>query len=221
MSEHFDGDNKGPKDAKHYEHIAQQAKEKAESWREYEISDKNQHLIAADIEFAASARKNAEKDRKDIVQPFLDGQKRINGEFKPVIEDINDSEKFMRSLLAKHLAEVERKQREEAARKREEAEKKKREAEALESDPLMGRQAQREAKASSIEADRAERQKPNVSGGGARAIGLRTYYKAEITDPKALVAHYAHRYELIDAAETLANAEIRGAKDKKSVSIPG
>lgn len=219
MTEIFDGDNKGPKDANFYSREADALKERAQSWRDIEINDKNAEQIAADIEKAASLRRDAENDRKELVRPFLDGQNRVNGEYKPVIERIDNLEKFMKNLLTTYMREVKRRQEEEARQKREQAERKKREAEALKDDPLIGRDVQREAKSAAIEADRAERARPNISGGGARAVGLKTRYKARITDVKALVMHYATYPDVIDAAERLANQDIRAAKG--DITIPG
>jgi hypothetical protein len=125
-------------------------------------------------------------------------------------------------LTAFLKAEDERKRAEaEEARLKAEAEAKA--AAMLADDEFVGADMAERAKQADIEAKRAERaaEYNTVAGAeSARAMGLRTYYRAKVLDSKAMVEHFAGHPDVIAAAEKLANAQIRAAKGGP-VSIPG
>lgn len=86
--------------------------------------------------------------------------------------------------------------------------------------------AEREAAEALVEdARNAERAANRAAGdkahanGGSRAMGLRTYYRAEITEPKAALIHYAanQREALLSLLLSLAQADVNQGKRQ----IPG
>jgi hypothetical protein len=67
-------------------------------------------------------------------------------------------------------------------------------------------------------ASRAEHDKAQAKG-GSRAMGLRTVYRAEVTDPKACLIHYVanQREAMLDFLLTLAQTDVLAGKRQ----IPG
>lgn len=85
--------------------------------------------------------------------------------------------------------------------------------------------AQEQAEALVADAKHADREARQIetsrtqARGGTRAMGLRTVWKAHMTDPKAALTHYAtmRRADIIAALQTLADADVREGKR----TIPG
>lgn len=125
---------------------------------------------------------------------------------------------FLDRLAAEKAAEAERLRKEAEAKAQAAAEA----ARAASMDNLEAREA---AEALVEEADEAARIASRAANdkaqakGGSRALGLKTYYRAEITDPKACLFHYAaeRRADLLEFLLGLAQADV----DAKRRGIPG
>ena len=148
------------------------------------------------------AAKSADENRKAAQEPYKQEFDAIQnayniliGKNKSVTGLAIKAEDACNAALKPYLLELDRQQREEAWIAREEAERKQREAmEAMrqrDAANLTERgEAERlvqEAKAAKAAADRAEKAKAHAKG-DARVTGLRTAYRAEMTDLKAAAA---------------------------------
>lgn len=125
---------------------------------------------------------------------------------------------FLDKLAAAKAAEAERLRKEAEAK----AEAARAAAQAAQVDNLESREAA-EAMVEAAEeaariASRAENDKAQAKG-GSRAMGLRTVYRAEITEPKAALIHYAanQREALLGFLLTLAQTDVNAGKRQ----IPG
>lgn len=171
------------------------------------------------LDMARKATKAADDARADEKKPHLDASKAVDAKWKPIItagELIVECCK--KALTPWNIAEANRKAAE-AARARAEAEA---EAEAM-------REAARAASGSLSDAEQlaqaedaakaAERVAKKAEKAASAGLGLRTTYRAELTDPKAAVAHYwsVRRDEFIALVEDLAAKDVRSGKRE----IPG
>ena len=180
------------------------------------------------------AAKEAEALRKGEVKPLDDAkaeiQERFNaliGETKTVTGKTVMAIAAIKSALKPYLLELDRIQREEAAKAREEAEKAEQAARAAmqsrEADNLEQREeAERlvnEAKALNAAASKAEDAKAHAKGDG-RATGLRSVWRAQMNSPfdAAAWAWKSHREELTVFVQGLADRDVR---DLKMRTIPG
>jgi len=180
------------------------------------------------------AAKEAEALRKAEVKPLDDAkseiQERFNaliGETKTVTGKTVMAIAAIKSALKPYLLELDRMQREAAAKAREEAEKAERAAlvamQTRDHENLAEREeAERlvnEAKALNTAASKAEDAKAHAKGDG-RATGLRSVWIAKMINDRdaATWAWQNHRQELIDFIQGLANKDVR---DFKLRSIPG
>lgn len=166
-------------------------------------------------------------------QPFDDGAAEVQARYNPLIEDgktrkgkailaLDMAKKALASWLQKQ--EDEKRAAAEAARK--EAEEKARIAQealrASQVDDLAKREAAealvREAQAAESAATKAENSKAHATG-GTRAIGLRSVWRAEMTDGRAAAGHYwrERRAEVDAFFQGLADADVRAGKRE----IPG
>lgn len=144
------------------------------------------------------AEKAAEAQRKEEAKPFDDGKKAVQAAWKPLLDKCQLASEACKKTLAPWLKKLDDEQRAAAKKAREEAEEAARKAhQAMTSardDDLEGQQIAREmqehAEAAHKLASRADKAKANVAGTG-RAIGLRSYFHAEIVDRRALLNHYA------------------------------
>lgn len=176
------------------------------------------------------AAKEAEEARKAEAKPFDDGKAEVQARYNPLIQKdkglCDKALSAVKDALRPYLLELDRQQREAAARAREEAEQKQREAmEAMrardganleqreEADRLAA-----EAKAAQEAAARAEKAKAHAKGEG-RATGLRTVWKATMVDPRqaAAWAWTMHREEMIGFIQSQADSAVRAGKR----TIPG
>lgn len=179
------------------------------------------------------AAKEAEALRKSEVKPFDDAkaeiQERFNtliGETKTVTGKTVMAIAAIKGALKPYLLELDRIQREAAAKARAEAEKAEQTAlvamQTRSADNLAEREeAERlltEAKAMDAAASKAEAAKAHAKGDG-RATGLRSVWKAQMESQRdsAAWAWNAHREELMAFVQSLADKDVRaGAR-----AIPG
>lgn len=174
------------------------------------------------------AAKDAEALRKEEVKPFDDGkaevQARYNlliGETKTVTGKSVAALDAVKAALKPYLIELDRIQQEAADKARKEAE----EAERVAREAMQSRdhtnleeseEAERlvlEAKSKQADASKAEKTKAHAKGEG-RATGLRTVWKAQMTDEKAAAAWMwtDHRTELMEFVQEQANKAVRAGK---------
>lgn len=215
--------NNPPKDASYYLSELSQFKNAVADWSQGVVTDANAGPLRDLIGKIKGLAKDAEKDRKKLKEPHLEAGKKVDRDFKPVATTADSLTAPLNKMLTEYLrAEDERKRKEaEEARRKAEAEAKA--AQALKDDEFVGAEMAERAEQSELEAKRAakEAETVNVQGNdSSRALGLRTYRSANITNPSMLVGHYASHPDVLEVCEKLANAEIRAAKGGV-VSIPG
>lgn len=144
-------------------------------------------------------KKDADAARADEKRPHDDAGKAVQAKWRPLLDRadtiLTAAQKPLTAYLnrlAEEQRETERVAREEAARKAQEAIEASRQADgdiaAVERVKTLEREADQAAKA----AARAGKAKAHVSGMD-RAIGLRTYQVAVVTDRKALLLHVIDR----------------------------
>lgn len=144
---------------------------------------------------AREIKRDADAARKQDKAPFLEAERKVDADYKPVIDTADDIiSAAQRPLTAWMEAE--------ATRQRQEAEEARKQALAAQQAALEAQRAsegnvdateaarklQREADQATRAAGKLEKAKPNVAG-ESRAIGLRTYQVAEVTDRRALLEH--------------------------------
>lgn len=186
------------------------------------------------IDDLRKAAKLADERRVDENRPFDEGKAEVQARYAPLIADTKSVKgkvvlaiDIAKKALAPWLQKLEDEKRAaaEAARKAaEEAETKARAALAATraTDDLAAREAAedlaREAKKAEASAVFAENDKAHAKG-GTRAMGLRSVWRAEMTDGRAAAGHYwATRREDVDAFfQGLADADVRAGKR----TIPG
>lgn len=152
-------------------------------------------LVGKLIDEARKARTDADAMRKAEAKPFDDGKAAVQAKWTPLTDDkkgkcalIIDTAK---RALVPWLEKLEAEQRAAAAKARAEAEQARRVALEAErqardygalDDAERAEQARKDADAAERAANKAGKAKAHAEG-GSRAIGLRTYYRAEVTDP--------------------------------------
>lgn len=166
-------------------------------------------------------------------QPFDDGAAEVQSRYNPLIEDGKTRKgkailalDMAKKALAPWLQKLEDEKRAAAEAARKEAEEKARIAQealrASQVDDLAKREAAealvREAQAAEAAATKAENSKAHATG-GTRAIGLRSVWRAEMTDGRAAAGHYwrERRAEVDAFFQGLADADVRAGKRE----IPG
>ena len=151
-------------------------------------------LVGKLIDEARKAQKDGKAMRMSQTKPLDEAKKQIMDQWRPLIdEDTGKCAMIVstaKQALKPWLEHLEAQQRAEAAKTREEAEKARQAAleaeraasaanlEAIERVELARREAEQAERA----ANRADKAKAHATG-GSRAIGLRSYYRAEVTDP--------------------------------------
>lgn len=164
------------------------------------------------------AGKDADKARAEEKRPHDEAAKAVQSKWKPLLDTADRAADTCKKVLAPWLQKLEEEQRAKAeeARRVAEAEAQKA-AEAMRAsdgtniDAREQAEAQvRSAKLAEEAAKRAEGQKAHATGGD-RAIGLRTYYTATLTDRKAALFHYLERQpeEFVTLLQRLADADVR------------
>jgi hypothetical protein len=151
------------------------------------------------IDAARKAGKAFDGERKTAKQPHMDAAKAVDAEWKPLIDGAERVATVGKAALTPFLMaqEAEKRAREaEARRVAEEAAAVARKAAQEAQNTFAGAVARDEAieraEAAQAEADAAARAKANAKGQGvARALSLRTTYRATVTDRRALLNHVA------------------------------
>lgn len=209
-----------PTQADEYINILQATAQEAPRFNE--LTNDTAGAVRDFIGNVARIGKEAEASRKSLKQPHLDAGRTIDESFKPVVVLVDQIVKPLKKQLSDFLAEQERIKREVAEKARKEAEAKAALAAKVKEDEFIGDFAEQEAEKAAKDAKYAEllAEQNNVKGTSDRAMGLRTYRKANVVNAAMLVGHYASNPDVIALCERLANAEIRAARGGE-VSIPG
>lgn len=218
-------DNNGPKDANEYEAGLNALQADLDRFDGVEI---NEQLAAELNDFMAVARntnKEAEKDRKLIKEPFLQGGRDVDARFKPVTTRLSEMLAKAKSILTPYVVEQQRIAEEIKRKAREEAEAKARAAELLAEDEIVGEMVKQEAEDSAKIASIADAQAENAgrvgsASGYARTASVRSYWDASISDARAAAIHYCDHPKVQDVIIALAQADMRGDKSK-SIKITG
>ncbi len=182
--------------------------------------------VAKLLDMLRKAEKRADGLRKEEKQPHDDAAKAVQEKWKPIIARVSLAADACKGALTPYLAKKEAVQRAEAEARRQEAEAAERAArEAFKEtrvDDLEGReQAERLNELADDlgkQAARAGKAKPHAKG-GTRAIGLRTYRRAEVTDATAFAKYVwqHHRADLTAFLTGLAQRLVDGKQD----GLPG
>lgn len=155
--------------------------------------------VARLLDAARKAEKQFDANRKAEKQPHDDAAKAVDAAWKPVITDAKRIVEIAKAAQTTWLIKLdeEKRAREEAARK--EADAKAAEARRLaeENDGSLAAAKARdaaieEAKRAEAAAARAANDKANAKGEGmARAVSLRTIWRSEVEDRRAILNHIA------------------------------
>lgn len=163
------------------------------------------------------AKKAADDQRVIEKKPHDDAAKAVQVKYKPLIDKCDLAATVAKRALTPWLEHLEAEQRRIADERRVEAEKAAQAAREAEIAAQTDLAAAEKAESARLVADdlakaagRAEKAKPQATG-GARAIGLRTSYRAEITDPLAFGkwAWTHRRAEYLAFLDELAAKEVR------------
>lgn len=202
-----------------------------------EITDEEMAGKASDfMEQVNKSLRKVEAERKEKKQPHIDAGKAVDGRYNPLkapLQKIKDLlEPRIRAWLKakeERIAEEKRQAEEEALKAMQEAEDAKKAAEAAEGDVIGNAVAAEEAEAKADEAlkEVSRVAQPARAKGdyGQRATGLRTVYRARVTDALAVLTHCYRRGNVADVdaivelAERLASAHMRATKG--TAEIPG
>ena len=180
--------------------------------------------LATIITSAKQIRKDADAARKEEKQPHDDAAKAVQEKWKPILTRIEDVISAIQKPLTEGLQTQEAERERLAQEARAEADRLAAEAVAAArtSGSLTDLTATRELQDAAVKAgknaNRAEKAKSHVHGGG-RAIGLRTYWQAEMTDSAAALrwARDTHPDDLKEFLRELAGKAVNaGARE-----IPG
>lgn len=196
-----------------------------------EMADGINHLISE----ISKAAKDAETLRKEEVKPFDDGKAEVQARYNPLIGSTKTvkgkailATETAKEALTPWLVFLDAEKRAEEQRKREEADRAREAAEAAfkasPADDLAARaEAERLAadfkKAEAI-ANRAAKDTATSKGGTGRATGLRTTYRAEITNHTEF-ARYLWTHRRAEMDEFLAGEAKRLVDQNHDREIPG
>lgn len=180
--------------------------------------------LATIITSAKQIRKDADAARKDEKQPHDDAAKAVQEKWKPVLTKVEDVIAAVQKPLTAWLQAQEAERERIAQETRAEADRLAAEAVAAAktsgslTDLTATRELQDAAVKAGKDAKRAAKAKSHVQGGG-RAIGLRAYWQAEMTDSAAALrwARETHPDDLKEFLRELAGKAVNaGARE-----IPG
>jgi hypothetical protein len=185
------------------------------------------------IDDLRKAAKLADERRVAENKPFDDGKAEVQARYAPLIADTKSVKgkavlaiDMAKQALAPWLQELEAEKLAAAAKARAEADEKLRIAqEALRTSQVADLEKREAAEALIREAERAEAAATKAEGakahatGGSRAMGLRSVWRAEMTDGRAAAAHYwtTRRVDVDAFFQGLADADVRAGKRE----IPG
>ena len=196
-------------------------------WDGTAIADQRQaDTVSLLLDQLRKAHKDADSARKVEAKPFDDGKAEVQGRYNPLLKRADTAMDGCKAVLGVWLRKLDTDKRARERLAREEADRQRREAEAAiraaQPDDLEAREAA-EAQAESAcraeaEARRAERDRAQAKG-GARAVGLRSYFEPVLTDVNEAVKHYWRTNpEAFDAfVLQLAKADVMAGKR----TIPG
>lgn len=178
-------------------------------------------------------RKAIDADKATKKKPHLDANKVFDAEANALLERVGKALKPVADGL-RAFADAEDKRRADEARaaraRAEEAERAARAAaeaaKADEADPFADVEAE-EAAAEAVRVETAAQAARDAAAArtkianadGGRSVSYRSTWSAELAEGAALVAHYASRQSVIDAALSCASAEMRASKGQ--AIIPG
>lgn len=185
------------------------------------------------IDDLRKAGKLADERRVEENKPFDDGKAEVQARYAPLIADTKSVKgkvplavDMAKKALAPWLQKLEDEKQAAAKKAREQADAKMKAAQdALRSSQvadLEKREAAealiREAEKADAAATKAESSKAHATG-GSRAMGLRSVWRAEMTDARAAAAHYwvTRRGDVDAFFQGLADADVRAGKRE----IPG
>jgi hypothetical protein len=138
-----------------------------------------------------TAKRDADSERAKEKKPHDDAAKAVQAKWKPLIDKCDLAASTAKKALTPWLQHLDNLQREAAEKARQEAEEARLAAieahRAASTDLAAAERAEELEKAANQAqkaASRADKAKPQATG-GARAIGLRTSWRAEVTDPLA------------------------------------
>lgn len=173
--------------------------------------------------------KAADEARKEEKRPHDEAAKAVQAKWKPVLDKAELAQRVCKDALTPFLRrqdEERRKAEEEARRQAEAAEIAAQQA--FERSGVSDLEAREEAeklaaaaKAAEAEARKAGKQKAHAKG-GSRAVGLRTSYRAEITDLRAFAGFVwsNHQQELTEFLGGIASRLVRnGFRDIPGVTV--
>ncbi len=178
-------------------------------------SEGEANAVSALLDQIRKASKDADKARAEEKKPHDDAAKAVQARWKPLLDKADLAVNAAKKALAPWLMKVEAENRAKAEAARKEAEEKAAAARAaLAVVDTSNLAAQAEAEALVKDAAKAEKFATKAEGakahatGGARAVGLRSYFHPELIDPAEALAHYratqpgALRAFLLSLAET-------------------
>lgn len=178
------------------------------------------------LDMIRTASKDCDKQRAAEKKPHDDAGKAVQALYKPLLDRADIAATACKKALTPWLQKVEDEKRAEAERIRKEAEEKARAAADLaaktNADSLADQAALEDARNAAQQAQRAagraDKDRAHVTG-GARAVTLRTVYRAELADPIAALKFYKQRQpnELKEWLQLQADKDVRAG----SRSIPG
>lgn len=178
-------------------------------------SEGQANAVSALLDQIRKAGKDADACRAAEKKPHDDAGKAVQAKWKPLLDKADLAVNAAKKALAPWLMKVEEENRAKAEAARKEAEAKAQAArDALAAADTSNLAAQAEAEALVKEAAKAEKVATKAEGakahatGGARAVGLRSYFYPELLDPALALAHYratqpgALRGFLVELAKT-------------------
>lgn len=183
--------------------------------------------VAKLIDAARKAKKRFDGERMAEKKPHADAAKAVDAKWKAVLADVDRIIEIGKAAQTPWLIKLDEKKRakEEAARKEAEAKAEAARKLAQETDGSLAAAKARdaaieEAKAAEAAAQRAANEKAGAKGAGmTRAVSLRTTWRADVEDRRALLNHVARvNPDAIDAfLADWASKEVRSGKRE----IPG
>lgn len=182
------------------------------------------------IDAARKSGKRFDGFRKTEKQPHMDAAKAVDAAWKPLTDAAERVAEVGKAALTPYLMAQEKAKREREAEERWKADEATAEARRLaaEADGSLAAAKARDeaielAKAAEAKAAAAEREKAGAKGAGmARTVSLRTTWRGDVTDRRALLNHIARTRpdDLSAWLDTWAASAIRsGARDLPGVNI--
>lgn len=188
------------------------------------VTEANAQTYRDELGIGVSLKGEIEAQHKIEKAPHLEAGRKVDGTYKPMVEQVDNLHRNAKKLLEAFVVAREREARkaaDEARRKLEEAE---RAAQQPQEDAFLAATApdvkavQAEARVAEMQANAASR--VSSAAGGFNAAGLKTRRSAKVNDWLALAQHYIANVELRFCLQKLADADIRHAKGA-AIELPG